>query len=141
MDELMNPGDILCISVFNPPKETKEREHIVSTYDTPQNTLFIKNFFIKLGIPEEAIQVQVVYKDGAIHIDAKIHGKDNQPIKTHIGGEDISIADGTIFHCITSQRMNENDVKKSIAISQTSLKIIDRITTPDNPFTLYMISK
>lgn len=59
----------------------------------------------------------------------------------HPTGKDVTVADGTVFHCIASQRMDETDLQKDIKQSQTSLKIIDRISTPDNPFTLYMISK
>lgn len=143
MNKLMNVWDVLCVSVFNPPTSKQEQETIVSMYDTPETHMFIKNFFIKLGIPKEAIEIKVWYSSvtHTINIDAKIHRKDNQPIVIHPTGKDVTVADGTVFHCIASQRMDETNLQKDIKQSQTSLKIIDRISTPDNSFTLYMISK
>jgi len=143
MHALMNEGDILCLSVYNPPATKQEEQNIVRRYDTPENSLFIKNFFIKLGIPENAIDVQVFYNESntTIDIDAKIHSKDNTPITIRPTGEEVIVPDGTVFHCISSQRMDEQDLQKKIDQSQTSLKIVDKITMPDNPFTLYMISK
>lgn len=143
MNKIMNTGDVLCVSLFNPPKSKEEQEKIIRMYDTPETHIFIKNFFIKLGIPEDMIEVQVTYNDKTttIHIDAKIHQKNNQSIQIHPTGVDVEIPNDTIFHCITSQRMGEEDLQKCIKNSHTSLKIIDQITTADNPFTLYMISK
>ena len=143
MNALMNEGDILCLSVYNPPATKQEEQHIVRMYDTPENSLFIKNFFIKLGIPKDAIDVQVSYNENnkTIDIDAKIHSKNNKPITIRPTGEKVMIPDDAVFHCISSQRMDEQGLQKKIDQSQTSLKIVDKITTPDNPFTLYMISK
>lgn len=143
MDALMNTWDILCVSIFNPPKNKEEQEEIVGMYNTPQNALFIKNFFIKLGIPEDTIEIQVGYDDetDTVHIDAKIHQKNNQAIYIHPTGKEVMVPDGTVFHCISSQRMDKEDIENRIDTSHTSLKIIDQITTPNSPFTLYMISK
>ena len=143
MDTLMNSWDILCISVFNLPKDKQEREQIVRSYNTPQNNIFIKNFFIKMGIPEDAIEICVEYDNetDTVHIDAKIHGKTNQPIQINYAWEKTIVPDGTIFHCISSQRMDVKDLQKRIDQSKTSLKIIDQISSPNSPFTLYMISK
>jgi len=139
----MNEGDVFCVSLFNPPTNKEEEQVIVQKYNTPQTHFFIKNFFIKLGIPEDAIDVRVVYNSTthAIDIDAKINSKDAMPITIHPTGEEVIIPNDTVFHYISSQRMGEQDIQKNINQSQTSLKIVDRITTPGNPFTLYMISK
>ncbi|MCX6824135.1 MAG: L-histidine N(alpha)-methyltransferase [candidate division SR1 bacterium] len=143
MNALMNEGDVLCISLFNPPTNKEEEEVIVRKYDTIQTRKFIKNFFIKLGIPEDCIDVRIVYNSTthAIDIDAKIHSQNNTPITIRPTGEEVVIPEDTIFHCISSQRMDEQYLQKCINQSQTLLKISDKITAPNNPFTLYMISK
>lgn len=141
MNRIMNVGDILCVSLFSLPKNEKEIRTIMSRYDTSENSTFIKNFFIKLGIPQDAIEVHVTYKDKSIHIDAKIDSKNGLPIKIHPTGEEVKIPNGTIFHCISSERMDEQGLQNEIDQSQGSLKIIDEITSPKSPFTLYMIAK
>lgn len=55
----MNEGDILCLSLFNPLQSKAERENAVSIYDTSKMYAFLKNFFIKLGIPRDAIEIKV----------------------------------------------------------------------------------
>lgn len=143
MDELMNKDDILCISLFNRPKTEEERKNIVSMYDTPEIYAFMENFFIKMGIPKECIKINVWYDEiiDAIKIDAQMQRKDNTPIKINHKGEQVVVPDGTKFNCLTSQRMDKEALQKCIDQSNTSLKIVDQITTVDNPFTLYMISK
>ena len=143
MDELMNKDDVLCISLFNRPKTEEERKNIVSMYDTPEIYAFMKNFFIKMGIPNECIKINVWYDEisDAIKIDAQMQRKDNTPIKINHKGEQVVVPDGTKFNCLTSQRMDKEALQTCIDQSNTSLKIVDQITTADNPFTLYMISK
>ncbi len=143
MDELMNHGDILCISLFNPPKTGEEKKKIIRMYDTPEIYAFMKNFFIKLGIPEGNIYISVWYDEekDAIEIDARVDWKDNNPIKIQYSGESVIVPDGTKFHCLTSKRMDEKTLQTCIDQSHTPLKIVDRITTSGNPFSLYMISK
>jgi hypothetical protein len=143
MDELMNKNDILCISLFNRPKTEEERKIIVSMYDTPEIYAFMKNFFIKMGIPKECIKINVWYDEisDAIKIDAQIQRKNNTPIKIKYKGEWVVVSDGTKFNCLTSQRMDKESLQKCIDQSKTSLKIVDQITSNDNPFTFYMISK
>lgn len=70
----MNHGDILCISLFNPPKTGEEKKKIIRMYDTPEIYAFMKNFFIKLGIPEGNIYISVWYDEekDAIEIDARV---------------------------------------------------------------------
>jgi len=143
MEELMNKDDILCISLFNPPNTEEERKTIVSMYDTPEIHVFMKNFFIKMGIPKECIEIKVWYDEttNAIKIDAQIQQKDDTPITIKYKGESVVVPDGTKFHCLTSQRMDKITLQNCMDQSQTSLKIVDEITTADSPFTLYMISK
>lgn len=143
MDELMNQGDVLCVSLFNPPKTEEEEKIIVSMYDTPEIHAFMKNFFIKLGISQDNIDISVWYdkKTDAIKIDARIDRKDNKPIEIQHNGESVIVPDGTRFHCLTSKRMDEKALQICVDQSHTSLKIVDKITTSGNPFSLYMISK
>jgi hypothetical protein len=141
MNQLMNKGDIFCVSLFNQPQSKEEEQKIVDKYDTPETHMFIKNFFMKIGIPKEAIEVQVIYKNNAINIDARINSKDDVPISIHPTGKEVIIPNGTVFHCISSQRMDEQDLQKTIDQSQASLNIVDKITTQNNPFTLYVLQK
>jgi hypothetical protein len=141
MDQLMNEEDILCISLFNQPQSKEEEQKIVGMYDTPETHMFIKNFFMKIGIPKEAIEVQVIYKNNAINIDARINSKDNSPISIYTAGKEVVVPNGTVFHCISSQRMDEQDLQKTIDQSQASFNIVDKITTQNNPFTLYILEK
>jgi hypothetical protein len=62
---------VLIISSFNLPKEGNEQE-IIDKYNTPETHKFIANFFQKLGLSKENINVTVAYKNNTIHIDAKI---------------------------------------------------------------------
>ena len=139
----MNKDDILCISLFNSPNTEEERKTIVSMYDTPEIYAFMENFFIKMGIPKECIEIKVWYDEttNAIKIDAQIQQKDDSPITIKHKGESVVVPDGTKFHCLTSQRMDKVALQNCINQSKTSLKIVDQITTSDSPFTLYMISK
>ncbi len=139
MDKLMNPWDVLCISLYTTPKDEQEGQEVVKRYNTPQNAIFIKNFFVKLGIPQEAIEVIVSYdhNSATIHIDAKIQ----ENIRINRKGKEITISGGTIFHCVSSRRMKQVDLQECIDASGTSLKIADRIMEPGNPFSLYMITK
>jgi len=143
INTLMNVWDILCMSLFNLPISNEEKQQIVDIYNTPQTHLFIRNFFVKLGIPEDAIKVQVSYDNNtnSVNIDAKIHTKNNQPIIINPTGVETKIPDDTIFHCFSSQRMDEHDLQKRIDQSNLPLKVINKITLPGNPFSLYMISK
>lgn len=74
-------------------------------------------------------------------MDARIHRNNNQPVYISSGGEKVMVQDGTIFHCVGSERLGEQDLQECIDQSETSLKIVDKITEPGNPFTLYMLSK
>lgn len=119
---LMNHGDTLYISLFNKPKTSQEIQNIVETYKSPQTTAFIKNFFMKLGLPKEAMEVTYDYdKNNTMQINLAY--------------------DNCVFHCIQSQRMDREDLEEMLKSSKSSLKIIDEITESDNPFTIYVLQK
>lgn len=142
MGEIMNQDDVLCISLFNPPKTKEARDRVVQIYDTPETHMFLKNLFIKLGIQEDAIEINISYDgDKTITMDAIINQKDNQPVYMCSWGRKVQVPNGTKFNCINSQRIGQEDLQDILKKSETSLEIKESITTPDNPFTMYMISK
>lgn len=140
VNDLMIPWDILIISSFNLPKNAKEQE-VIDKYNTPETHNFITNFFQKLGIPKENIDVTVTYKNSTIHIDAKIIGDWNEDLVARVSGKETKIPVWTTFACIQSQRLDESEFKKILERSEIDLSIKEIITKDGSPFSLYVLQK
>ena len=85
LSTMMNKGDTLLISVFNKPNSLEGIQDIIDHYNTPETHQFIKNFFMKLGIPEDNITIQVTYTNNVVHIDALVTQKDPTiPLTIHL---------------------------------------------------------
>jgi hypothetical protein len=68
----MKKDDIILISLFNKPDTPEEIKKTISAYDNPETQHFIKNFFWKMGIPPENIDITVKYENNVVKVDAKV---------------------------------------------------------------------
>lgn len=139
---VMNKGDTLLVTVFNKPKTKEEIADILDHYNTEEVHAFMKNFFMKLGVAEDAIEVKITYEDDVVHIDAMIHQKDpNHPVTMRVNGQTVVVPDQTLFTGFTSERVDRQQMEQFRKESGTTLKLVKEVTIPGNPSTVYVFEK
>lgn len=139
MQQIMNSGDTLMLSLFKTPKDQAGIDDIIKHYKSPEVDRFIKNYFIKLGIDKDKIEVQYNYKNDTVHIDALIKSDPSHPTTINFNGELVHLQHDTLFQCFQSERMNREKMEEQL--EWTDLKIISIVTDENNPYEIYVIEK